>query len=113
MGGDSPVTPLFVALVSLLMANPSVPLSAALSKSQFPDKSNNPACLESRDYFLKCKRGTFALTVVAKIHLPSPLRRPAPSPMPGWCWSRADGWQERCHHQRKYCSANKEPSQLS
>ncbi|KAK2528460.1 hypothetical protein Q9233_007431 [Columba guinea] len=25
----------------------------ALSESRFPDKSNNPACLESRDYFLK------------------------------------------------------------
>ncbi|OXB61134.1 hypothetical protein ASZ78_013697 [Callipepla squamata] len=24
-----------------------------MTKSQFPDKSNNPACLESRDYFLK------------------------------------------------------------
>ncbi|XP_072208419.1 E3 ubiquitin-protein ligase TRIM47 [Excalfactoria chinensis] len=25
----------------------------AMSKSSFPDKSNNPACLENRDYFLK------------------------------------------------------------
>lgn len=64
-GSDAPVTPLFV-----LMANPSVPVSAALAESRFPDKSNNPTCPESRDYFLKCKRGAFAVTVVAKVHLP-------------------------------------------
>ncbi|XP_074967297.1 E3 ubiquitin-protein ligase TRIM47 [Phalacrocorax aristotelis] len=28
-------------------------MDKALAKSQLPDKSNNPACLESRDYFLK------------------------------------------------------------
>lgn len=78
-GGDAPVTPLFVASFSLLMTNRSVPVSAALAESRFPDKSNNPACLESRDYFLKCKRGTFALTVVAKVHLPFPLSRAAGS----------------------------------
>lgn len=75
-GVDASVTPLFVALVPLLMANPSVPVSAALAESRFPEKSNNPACLESRDYFLKCKRGTSALTVVAKVHLPFPLSWP-------------------------------------
>lgn len=78
-GGDAAVTPLFVASFSLLMTNPSVPVSAALAESRFPDKSNNSACLESRDYFLKCKRGTSALTVVAKVHLPFPLSRAAGS----------------------------------
>ncbi|KAM7035630.1 E3 ubiquitin-protein ligase TRIM47 [Acridotheres tristis] len=28
-------------------------MEEALAESRFPDKSNNPACLESRDYFLK------------------------------------------------------------
>lgn len=57
-------------------ANSPVPVSAALAESRFPDKSNNPACLENRDYFLKCKQGTFALAVVAKAHLPFPLSFP-------------------------------------
>lgn len=61
---------------SLADANPSVPVSTALAESRFPDKSNNPACLESRDYFLKCKQGTFAVVVVAKAHLPFPLSFP-------------------------------------
>lgn len=64
-GSDAAVTPVFV-----LMANPSVPVSAALAESRFPDKANNPTCPESRDYFLKCKRGAFAVTAVAKVHLP-------------------------------------------
>lgn len=84
VGGDAPVTPLFVASVSLLMANPSVHVSAVLVEPRFPDKPNNSACLESRDYFLKCKRGTFALTVVAKVHLPFPLPRPAGSFLHAW-----------------------------
>lgn len=82
--GDASVTPLAVAAALLLVANPSIPFYffAAVTESRFPDKPNNPACLESRDYFLKCKRRPFALTLVAMAHLPSLLSPPAPSRSP-------------------------------
>lgn len=105
-GDDAPVAPCWW-FGSFADANPSVPVSAALAESRFPDKPNNPACLESRDYFLKCKRGTFTLAVVAKAHLPFPLSFPPARLAP------IQQLRECCHQQRKHCLANREASWLS